>query len=87
MKNYVPKYLFEAQKKGFSAPDSSWFKKESVDFVKSKLFNKNALIYDFMDKKFIKSLVNEHFTDKNNRRLLIWSLINIEEYLKINFKN
>ena len=87
MKNHVPKNLFDAQKKGFSSPDSSWFKKESMNFVRKKLFNNNALIYDFMDKTIIKSLVNEHFKNKKNRRLLIWSLINMEEYLKINFKN
>ena len=45
------------------------------------------MIYDYMDIKTIKNMVDEHFTNKKNRRLLIWSLINIEEYLKINLKN
>ena len=49
--------------------------KESIDFVKSKLFNKNAYIYDLLDRSFIQNLVNQHISGEQNRRLLVWSLI------------
>ena len=87
MRNFIPEEIANAQKKGFSSPDSSWFKTESINFVKQTLYNKDSMIYDYMDIKTIKNMVDEHFTNKKNRRLLIWSLINIEEYLKINLKN
>ena len=51
---------------------------------KSKLFNKNAYIYDFLDRSFIESLLNQHINGEQNRRLLIWSLLNVEESLSQN---
>ena len=81
MKNYIPNDITNAQKQGFSSPDSSWFKRESLNFVKNKLFGSNTMLYDYMDRNVVESLVNEHFKGKKNRRLFIWSLLNVNEYL------
>ena len=81
MKKYMPKDIASAEKQGFSAPDASWFKGESIDFVKEKIMNNNAKIYNVMDKTAVQSLVNDHLSGDQNRRLLIWSLLNMELYL------
>lgn len=81
MNKYIPKEIVEGKKQGFSAPDASWFKGESIDFVRSIVENKNSKIYDYMDYKAINSLVNRHLEGRENKRLLIWSLINFEEWL------
>ncbi|MBI9087691.1 MAG: asparagine synthase (glutamine-hydrolyzing) [Desulfobacterium sp.] len=81
MGKYIPEYIVKAEKQGFSSPDASWFKGESINFVKRKLMNGHARIYDFLDRKIVQDLVNEHLTGTNNRRLLIWSLINVETFL------
>lgn len=81
MKNYVPEQITTAVKQGFSAPDASWFKGESIDYIKKKLYN-NSRIYDYLDKKSVQRLVNEHLQGKKNRRLLIWSLLNFEWWLR-----
>ena len=44
---YMPKYINQAVKQGFSSPDQSWFKGESIDFVKEKLFNNDSEIYKY----------------------------------------
>lgn len=80
MRQYIPDDISKAEKQGFSAPDASWFKGESIDYVKDKLLNKNARIYDYMDPQVAQSLINEHINGKANRRLLIWSLLNVEEW-------
>ena len=49
---------------GYSSPDSSWFKGESIDFVKKTIFNKKSKIYEILDKKVIETLVNEHLDRK-----------------------
>ena len=79
----IPKDIYSAVKQGFSSPDQSWFKGESINFVKEKLLSRDALIYDYMDKKTVKKLINQHLNGKINRRLLIWSLLNFETWLKI----
>ena len=79
---YIPADITQAGKQGFSSPDASWFKGESIDFVKRTLLNENAQIYEFMDGKAIKEMVEQHMHGEHNRRLLIWSLLNLEEWIK-----
>jgi len=86
MGSYIPDEITQSIKKGFSAPDASWFKGESIDFVKSLLLNKSANLYSFLDIETIEELLNEHFDNKQNRRLFIWSLLSLEKYLEINIK-
>lgn len=81
MSNYVPSEITEGVKQGFSAPDSSWFKGESIDFVRNKLIENDSILYNYLDKKSIVNLVEQHLKGKENKRLLIWSLINLDEYL------
>ena len=80
IKKYIPKNIYNATKQGFSSPDGSWFKGKSIDFVKKKLFKENTIIYEYIDKEVVKRLVNEHFDGKKNRRLLIWSFLNFQEW-------
>ena len=85
LKNYVPESITTAKKQGFSSPDASWFQGESIDFVKHRLFNGDAHIYNIMDRTAIETLVQQHLDGKQNRRLLIWSLLSVEEWLKQTF--
>ena len=84
MSKYIPDDIHKAVKQGFSSPDQSWFKGESIDFVKTKLLNSDAAIYQYMDKTATQKLIHEHLNGKENRRLFIWSLLNFEEWCKIN---
>ncbi|MEM7129631.1 MAG: asparagine synthase (glutamine-hydrolyzing) [Chloroflexota bacterium] len=81
MQRHVPEEITGAVKQGFSAPDASWFKGESIDFVRRVLFNNNARLYSYLDRASVQSLVRDHLDGKQNRRLLIWSLLNIERWL------
>lgn len=83
MSKYIPEDIHKAVKQGFSSPDNSWFKGESIDFVKAKLLNSDANIYKYMDKDATQKLINEHLEGKQNRRLFVWSLLNFEEWSKI----
>jgi asparagine synthase (glutamine-hydrolysing) len=82
MNRYVPDTITSGIKQGFSAPDSSWFKGESIEYVKKILFNKRSSVYDFLDYRPVNELVNEHIKGKKNRRLLIWSLLNFDWWLR-----
>ena len=80
MENYIPSKVTNAAKQGFSAPDSSWFKGESIEYVRRQLFNPKAKIYDLLHQESLQSLIDEHMTGQQNRRLLIWSLLNVENW-------
>ena len=82
MRSFIPPEVTDAEKQGFSAPDSSWFKGESIDFVRKRLMTDDARLYQLLDKSAIQSLVNQHLDGEQNRRLLIWSLLNVEQWLE-----
>ena len=77
-KKYISPDVALGEKQGFSSPDASWFKGESIDYVRNTLFDKDAKIYEILDKATIQMLLNQHLNGNQNRRLLIWSLLNIE---------
>jgi asparagine synthase (glutamine-hydrolysing) len=81
MRNFIPDDVTRAEKQGFSAPDASWFKGDSIDFVRNSLCSKNARIYDLLDYRSVQELLEEHLTGAKNRRLLVWSLLNVEQWL------
>lgn len=82
MERYIPAEVTNGIKQGFSAPDASWFRGESIDYVKRVVYNNRADIYQFMDREVVQRLVDEHLQGKQNRRLLIWSLLNFEWWLR-----
>jgi asparagine synthase (glutamine-hydrolysing) len=82
MRRHVPQEITERQKQGFSAPDASWFKGESIDFVRRRLLAPDARIFSYLDRDTVQDLVREHLEGKQNRRLLVWSLLSVDEWLR-----
>ncbi|NKC11595.1 MAG: asparagine synthase (glutamine-hydrolyzing) [Gammaproteobacteria bacterium] len=83
MRRYVPGDVAEDIKQGFSAPDASWFKGESIAYVRERLMGEDAAIFEYLDRKTVQRLVGDHLSGQENRRLLIWSLLNVEEWLDV----
>ncbi len=82
MVRYIPEDITKAEKQGFSSPDASWFKGESIKFVERTLLTGQSRIYDVLDRQTVTEMVLEHLDGKYNRRLLIWSLLNVDQWMK-----
>lgn len=80
-RRHVPAEITEAAKQGFSAPDASWFKGESIDYVRRTLLEGNPAIYRYLDRHEVAELVKEHLDGIENRRLFIWSMLNLEQWV------
>lgn len=78
---YVSKAVSEAPKQGFSGPDASWFRGDSIKYVSRKLIKNDPLLFNYLDADTVRSMVMEHLEGKQNRRLLIWSLLSVEHWL------
>jgi asparagine synthase (glutamine-hydrolysing) len=74
----LPEEISARGKQGFSAPDASWFKGESIDYVNKLLRGRSASIYEFLDRDYVARVLDEHTAGQTNHRLLIWSLISFE---------
>jgi len=81
MQKYVTKSVTDGAKKGFSSPDASWFRGESIEFVKRTLCIKSNPLYDLLDYNEVQNKLSLHFEGKENKRLLIWSLIYLSTYI------
>lgn len=82
LSRYVPDDIAFGVKQGFCAPDASWFKQESIRYVTRILIKGKPALYRLLNPEPLRRLVMEHLEGKTNRRLLIWSLLNVEEWLQ-----
>ena len=81
MGRHIPESVTKAEKQGFSSPDASWFKGESIEFVNRILLDKRSRIYEVLDFQAVRPLIDQHLQGHENRRLLIWSLLNVEQWM------
>jgi asparagine synthase (glutamine-hydrolysing) len=81
MSKYTTPDITQREKQGFSAPDATWFRGDSIEFVKKILLNQDSTLYSVFQYKVVEELLESHFSGKANRRLLIWSLLYLDEYL------
>ncbi len=79
---YVPAGYAKGRKQGFSAPDGSWFRGDSIDYIRKLLCRKDARLYEFIDPVTAHAIIDEHVSGKTNHRLMIWSLLNFEWWLR-----
>lgn len=69
-------------KQGFSGPDASWFRGDSIDFITSTFIDNRARVYDYLQPGTVRALLSEHISGRHNRRLFIWSLLMFETWLE-----
>jgi asparagine synthase (glutamine-hydrolysing) len=78
MKGLLPGDTRVRPKQGFAAPDASWFRGESIDYIRRVFVDPRAMLYEFLDRRFVQGVIDEHSSGRANRRLLIWSLLSFE---------
>ena len=79
----VPEISTDGIKQGFAGPDASWFLGQSMDYVRQTLCGKKAPIFEFLDRETVHRLVGTHLSGRENYRLLIWSLLYLEEWCRV----
>lgn len=82
MERYVPPEITDQIKQGFSGPDASWFRGDSIDYIERELLSGDAAIYEFLNPDGVRPLVEDHIAGRENRRLLLWSLMSFEHWCR-----
>ena len=82
MGRIIPKSITQAKKQGFSAPDESWFRGNSEKYIRDLLLDDNARINEYLNPEYVKQVIETHNSGVENKRLLIWSLLSFEWWLK-----
>ena len=78
MQRVLPPTAADRNKQGFSAPDASWFRGESIEYLNRLLRDPKARIYEFVEPAYVQRILDEHTSGRTNHRLLIWSLLSFE---------
>jgi asparagine synthase (glutamine-hydrolysing) len=76
---YLDQQIIDNKKQGFSSPDASWFKGESIDYVKKELAN----YLPILNPKIIQNIFEQHVSGSKNNRLAIWSLLYLKKQLSM----
>jgi asparagine synthase (glutamine-hydrolysing) len=82
MARLMPPEVVRRAKQGFAAPDASWFRGESIDYVNRLLRSPNARFGAFIAPAYVARVLDEHSAGRSNHRLLIWSLLSFEWWLR-----
>ena len=82
MSRVIPEDVTSRTKQGFSAPDASWFRGESIDYINRLLRDPRARIYELLEPAYVARKLDEHSAGRFNHRLLIWSLLSVEWWLR-----
>ena len=82
MGRIIPQSITQAKKQGFSAPDESWFRGSSEKYVRDLLLSDQARINEYLNPKYVRQVIETHSSGVENKRLLIWSLLSFEWWLK-----
>lgn len=83
MMDFLPEQIINRKKQGFSAPDESWYRGENANYVKELLLNRKTVSSEFINRKYVERIVDEHINKRINHRLLLWSFMNFEWWCRI----
>lgn len=78
MRRLIPSAILERRKQGFSGPYETWYRGESLDYIRRMLNRNDALIYNYLEPAYVERILEEHTCAKANHRLLIWSFLCFE---------
>jgi asparagine synthase (glutamine-hydrolysing) len=87
MLDFIPKEILERKKQGFSAPDESWYRGENATYIHELLLGKKTASAEFINQDYMKQIIDEHMNKGINHRLLIWSFLNFEWWVRIFLNN
>lgn len=82
MSHLIPPEITERTKQGFSAPDASWFRGESIDYINKLLRHPRAHLFEYLNREYVIQRLDEHTSGRHNHRLFIWSLLSFEWWLR-----
>jgi len=83
MRDLLPAQILEKKKHGFSPPDGSWYRGESMDYIRRILLSERSLNRGYFQPAHIRRILTEHLEGRVNHRLLIWSLLSFEWWNRI----
>ncbi len=84
MKGLVPDEILNRPKVGFRLPVNEWFRGPMKDYLYDNLIGVSSISKDFYKQDFLEKLLREHANGRQNNEKVLWTLLNLELWLKGN---
>jgi asparagine synthase (glutamine-hydrolysing) len=82
MSRLLPPGILERKKVGFRVPVDQWFRGPYRSFIRENLLSQSAQITRICDCSVIEHLLNQHLDGRVNNEKVLWSLVNLELFLR-----
>lgn len=80
LNRYVPLEVSSARKQGFSAPDATWFRGDLRLSLQNFCRSESLPVWQFVDREYVRTQFESHFSGSVNKRLLMWSVLSVNEW-------
>lgn len=78
----VPPEVIYRPKKGFSVPLADWFRHELYEMISDLNSDLNSLANDFINRKFIMQMIQEHITYCVDHAERLWSILMFQNWMR-----
>jgi asparagine synthase (glutamine-hydrolysing) len=82
MDKILPQEIVRRKKVGFRVPIGEWFRGPYRDFVQDMLVSETSSLAQMISGPKLRRLVTEHLNGRQNHERILWSLINLEIFLR-----
>lgn len=82
-RDILPKSLLTRKKIGFRVPFHIWFRTSHADVLRDLLTSDNARIRILLNGSIIDRYVSDHIEGRSNQERILWSLCNLEQFLRV----
>ena len=83
---YLPEAIVHRRKVGFAVPLANWFRGKLKDMCYDRILEKSSLTTEFMSKKELQKILDEHCAHRKDNALKIWTLLGLSIWSHV-FRN
>jgi asparagine synthase (glutamine-hydrolysing) len=82
MDQILPSEILSREKIGFRIPVAEWFRGPYREFVCDALLSETSQLNVICDDRVVRRIVNDHIEGRVNNEKILWSLVNLELFLR-----
>jgi asparagine synthase (glutamine-hydrolysing) len=83
MEKLLPSGILQRKKVGFRVPFGRWVRGPYRDFARDMLDSDGSRLAQMCNRAKLRSLLAEHVEGRQNHERILWSLINLEIFLRV----
>lgn len=87
MRGLLPEETLWRKKQGFTPPDQTWYRGETILYISDLLLGDRAIDRGYFNVPYIRKILDDHVSGRGNNRFLIWSLMCFEWWNRIFIDN